>query len=233
MWTIRPFVQIDLDLTLPPTLIDLLGFGAEIFEGYLVSLKNQGIIDEESVPPPKTVCVHPSTVVNQPIPYCILVFCIFLNIIHSSSSSDESSGLSSHILLEYKGIPLPTTSDFPSPKLANKVLTKNFQAKNKSLMYSKKFPFGILQRIVELCDEALLINPPSNNDDNVLAFSPGSEKALNSVMNRNVLETSDLAIRQIIEDTQQLVTDKLDTCHGWFLYCNTWRRSSTRWICWF
>lgn len=277
MWTIRPFVQIDLDLTLPPTLIDLLGFGAEIFEGYLVNLKNEGIIDEDSVPPPKTVLCRicetyfPAWFIEKHSDICILEHRagedlqqyhdaiseqrdliikvsesiaiagqllpsplilglstppqLLTNQSHiasaspasslmsttSSSSSEDSSGLSSHILLEYKGIPLPSTSDFPSPKLANKVLTKNFQAKNKSLMYSKKFPFGILQRIIELCDEALLINPPSNNDDNILEFSPASEKALNSVMNPKVLETSDLAIKQIIEDTQQLISDKLDT----------------------
>ena len=55
MWTIRPFKEIDLELTLPIALIDLLGFGSEIFEGYLVSLKNLGIIDEESVPQPKMI----------------------------------------------------------------------------------------------------------------------------------------------------------------------------------
>ena len=203
MWTIRPFVQIDLDLTLPPTLIDLLGFGAEIFEGYLVNLKNEGIIDEDSVPPPKTVLCRicetyfPAWFIEKHSDICILEHRagedlqqyhdaiseqrdliikvsesiaiagqllpsplilglstppqLLTNQSHiasaspasslmsttSSSSSEDSSGLSSHILLEYKGIPLPSTSDFPSPKLANKVLTKNFQAKNKSLMYSK------------------------------------------------------------------------------------------------
>ncbi|EMG47339.1 hypothetical protein G210_2347 [Candida maltosa Xu316] len=274
MWTIRPFIHIDLDLTLPTALIDLLGFGAEIFEGYLVNLKDLGIIDEDSVPPPKTILCRicetniPAWFIEKHSDTCILEHRageqlqlnhdaiseqkdliikisesiaisgqlspspsisgsstppqLLTNQSHiasssslisstSSSSSEESSGSSSHLVLEYKGLPLPSSPDFPSPKLANKVLTKNFQAKNKSLMYSKKFPFGILQRIVDLCDEALLINPPSNNEENILAFSPGSEKALNSVMNPNVLETSDLAIKQIIEDTQQLISDKMNT----------------------
>ena len=55
IWTIKPFIHIDLDLTLPEQLISLLGFGSEIFEGYLVSLKELGIIDEDSVPQPKTI----------------------------------------------------------------------------------------------------------------------------------------------------------------------------------
>ena len=55
MWTIKPFIHINVDLTLPDQLIDLLGFGAEIFEGYLLNLRELGIIDEDSVPQPKTV----------------------------------------------------------------------------------------------------------------------------------------------------------------------------------
>lgn len=55
MWTIKPFTYIDVQLTIPPNLIDLLGFGAEIFEGYLQSLQDLGIIDEELVPQPKSI----------------------------------------------------------------------------------------------------------------------------------------------------------------------------------
>ena len=283
MWTIRPFKEIDLELTLPIALIDLLGFGSEIFEGYLVSLKNLGIIDEESVPQPKMILCRicetniPAWFIEKHSDLCVLEHraaeklqqyhdaigeqkelviriseslavanqllpslssslggsCSGLNTpppqlltnqsllassaslvssASSSSSEGESSSLSSHLILEYKGLPLPNMSDYPSPKLANKILTKNFQSKNKhALMFSKKFPFGILQRIVELCDEALLVNPPSTNEDNILAFSPGSEKALNVVMSSSFLETSDVAIKQLIEDTQELINDKMET----------------------
>lgn len=55
MWTVKPFVHINLDLTLPENLINLLGFGSELFEGYLINLNELGIFDEASVPQPKTV----------------------------------------------------------------------------------------------------------------------------------------------------------------------------------
>ncbi|KAK7679280.1 hypothetical protein QCA50_017667 [Cerrena zonata] len=55
IWTIKPFAYIDLDLTIPESLINLLGFGSEIFEGYLFNLKEMGITDEESVPQPKSI----------------------------------------------------------------------------------------------------------------------------------------------------------------------------------
>ncbi|KAG7663349.1 RIM15 [[Candida] subhashii] len=276
MWTIRPFVHIDLDLTLPTALIDLLGFGSEIFEGYLLNLQELGIIDEESVPQPKTILCRicenniPAWFIEKHSDLCIiehrvneslqechdeigeqreLVMKIFESLASqnmspsssvisqhqsfhssssslisnpsttsvesntSSSSSSSNDDSSSSFIYDYKGIPLPTVSDVvsPSPRLANQVLTKNFQARHKNLIHSKKFPFGILQKVIELCDDALLINPPAKNDDDVLEFSPGSEKALNAVLNGNNLETNDLAIRQIIEDTQILINNKMDT----------------------
>ncbi|RLV92497.1 Serine/threonine-protein kinase RIM15 [Spathaspora sp. JA1] len=261
MWTIRPFVHIDLDLTLPDPLIDLLGFGSEIFEGYLLNLKELAIIDEESVPQPKTVLCRicesnfPAWYIEKHSDLCILEHrakenlqqChdaiseqrdLVIKIMESlalqyslqqppgtqplspsssistisTTSSMSSSESSTVTMYDYKGIPLPMVGEvLPSPILANKVLTKNFQAKNGSLISSKKFPFGILQKVVGLCDEALLVNPPLNNDEQVLEFSPASEKALNNVIARPNLETSDLAIRQIIDDTQALINDKMET----------------------
>ncbi|KAI5949544.1 RIM15 [Candida jiufengensis] len=287
MWTIRPFVHIDLDLSIPLALIDLLGFGSEIFEGYLMNLKNLGISEEENVPQPKTILCRicenniPAWFIEKHSDLCIiehradehlqqcqdsiveqrdlinkiiesLEFQAQLPLFQSnqqsssnqlqsslssssspksispttsshssmsSSSSDDEANPSSQLVHEYKGIPLPqvTSSESSSPRLANKVLSKNFHARNKSLMYSKKFPFGPMQKIKEICDEAILINPPSttnnNNDNNLnyISFSPSSEKSLNFVINPTTIETSDLAIRQILEDTKVLVNDKLES----------------------
>ncbi|KAI5959746.1 RIM15 [Candida pseudojiufengensis] len=285
MWTIRPFVHIDLDLSIPLTLIDLLGFGSEIFEGYLMNLKNLGIVYEESVPQPKTILCRicenniPAWFIEKHSDLCIIEHradehlqqCqdaileqrdLINKIIESleiqaqiptyqqtqqfssnhqssprsssssprsispiasshssmsSSSSDDENNASSQLVYEYKGIPLPqvSTTENSSPRLANKVLSKNFHARNKSLMYSKKFPFGTLQKIKDLCDEALSINPPSTTETNsdkmnFISFSPGSEKSLNFVINPTPIETSDLAIRQIAEDTKALIDEKLE-----------------------
>ncbi|ODV95448.1 hypothetical protein PACTADRAFT_23999, partial [Pachysolen tannophilus NRRL Y-2460] len=56
MWILRPFVPIqDLILELPVPLVEKLGFGIDIFQNYLISLSDMGIIDEEAVPAPRQV----------------------------------------------------------------------------------------------------------------------------------------------------------------------------------
>lgn len=264
MWTIKPFAHLDVELTIPENLINLLGFGSEIFEGYLVNLKELGIIDEDNVPQPKTILCRicerqiPAWFIEKHSDLCVvehradedLQQChdaisdqreLIIRISESlaqqqlqplvsptssalssstslisnhstSSSASSSSEESSHsLILEYKGMLLPSVSTGESsPRLANQVLNKNFHARN-PMIHTKKFPFGILQRLVELCDEALLINPPTSNESEELQFSPTSEKALNSVMSANYLETSDPAIRSIIEDTQRLISEKVET----------------------
>lgn len=291
MWTVRPFVQIDLELSIPDALIDLLGFGSEIFEGYLMNLKLLGVTEEEYVPQPNTILCRicetniPAWFIEKHSDLCLIEHradedlqqCqdaiveqreLITKIIESlaiqtqqptlylqqavpgspvnsgqqqlnlsqtlsqalllpntsshlsislSSSDDDNSSSSLPVIRDYKGFALPLISnENSSPRLANKVMTKNFHSRNKSLMYSKKFPFGTLQRIKELCDEAIAINPPSSNnvsDDlqNYISFSPNSEKSLNLVMNPTTIETSDLAIKQILEDTKDLINDKLET----------------------
>ncbi|KAK6198029.1 response regulator receiver [Scheffersomyces amazonensis] len=276
MWTIKPFVHIDLDLTIPDTLINLLGFGAEIFEGYLFNLKELGIIDEDAVPQPKTILCRicesqiPAWFLEKHSDLCLvehkvdeelqacheslsdqrdLIYRIQDSLLLQSNpplptgppldSNMSSTSLSSSIslnsttasiaslasssseepqlLLDYKGLPLPLVSkdsdlpsssssgSFSSPRLANQVLQKNFQAK-------KKFPFGILTRLIDLCDEALLINPPIHDSIHEIQFSPTTERALSKIMNSNLfLETNDPAIRLIIDDTQNLINEKVET----------------------
>jgi serine/threonine-protein kinase RIM15 len=273
MWTVKPFVHINLDLTLPENLINLLGFGSELFEGYLINLNELGIFDEASVPQPKTVLCRicesqiPAWFIERHSDLCIvehrvnedLQAChdaindqrdliqkiseslLRLQLVlqaslpgpgntsqnvgsisssssslvstHSSGSSNSSSSDdngSSSFVLEYKGIPLPTLPSEFSPRLANQVLHKNFHANN-PMIQSKKFPFGILQRLIDLCDEALLVNPAESDDGGTFQFSPKTEKAINTVINWKFVETSDLAIRSIIEDTQLLVNEKIET----------------------
>ncbi|WLF81399.1 rim15, signal transduction response regulator [Lodderomyces elongisporus] len=324
MWTIRPFVHVDLELSIPTALFDLLGFGSEIFESYLVNLKNSGITDEENVPQPNTILCRicethiPAWFIEKHSDLCIIEHRVDEQLqqchdaivdqrdmvekiseslasqmqqtvgggtststnvststtsgsgssgsgsdagsaqslssssgsIHLSPRSSVSSGSSSdddgtsNVMLEYKGIPLPVISETSSPRLANKVLTKNFQARNKSLIYSKKFPFGTLQRLIESCDEALAINPPSrriattsesnnktgndadgvggggdtfddgditNPQTTIVSFSPESEKHITSAMNhQGHIESSDPAIKQLIEDVDVLISEKLE-----------------------
>lgn len=254
VWTIKPFTYIDLDLTLPEHLINLLGFGSEIFEGYLLSLKDLGIIDEESVPQPKSILCRicenniPAWFIEKHSDLCIvehrlneeLQYChdliadqkdLILKISESlwfqqhenfSSSNSSSSSLlsissNSGYILDYKGKPLPSVSsshDFSSSSSSSPRLATHMKSVSsvQSIFQSKKFPFGILQRLIELCDEALQINPAERLEgDGVLQFSPNTERAINSVANWKVFETSDLAIRAMVEDTQTLVNDKIDT----------------------
>lgn len=257
MWTIKPFLHIDLDLTLPKHLVNLLGFGSEIFEGYLVSLKELGIIDEESVPQPKTILCRiceqniPAWFIEKHSDLCIvehkvgedlqlchdavsnqkdLILKLSENIwiqqsqqqqsnysgsvsppspLSSSSSSVNLIGSSSGMILDYKGIPLPKMSPIDSPKLSNHVLVKNASAH--LLLQTKKFPFGIFQRLIELCDEALQINPAEVNENGELQYSPNTEQAVNYVSNWKVFDTTDLSMRALIEDTQALAQDKIDS----------------------
>lgn len=252
IWTIRPFVRIDLELTIPPQLVDLLGFGSEIFEGYLLSLREAGIIEEDSVPEPKTILCRicetsfPAWFIEKHSDLCLLEHKVEeeLQLCHdliadqrdlivriseslwnqqfespsgscsplsSTSSLSSSSSTSLPSIHEYKGLPLPSmSSESTSLPRGGSSMQKSLSS-FLSIQHTKKFPFGILQRLMEYCDEALLINPADRQDDsNELQFSPNSEKAINMVMCWKVLETSDPAIRAMVEDSQRLVTDKID-----------------------
>ncbi|SGZ53944.1 CIC11C00000000377 [Sungouiella intermedia] len=252
IWTIRPFVRIDLELTIPLPLVDLLGFGSEIFEGYLLNLREAGIIDEGSVPEPKTILCRicetsfPAWFIEKHSEMCLLEHKVEeeLQLCHdmiadqrdlivrisenlwsqqfestsgsssplSSTSSLSSSSTASYPSLnEYKGIALPTMStEATNAPRGNSSMGKSMSSLL-SIRNSKKFPFGILHRLLEFLDEALLINPADKQDENEeLQFSPNSERAIHLVMNWRPLETSDPAIRAMVQDSQKLVTDKVD-----------------------
>lgn len=250
IWTVRPFVRIDLELTIPPALVDLLGFGSEIFEGYLLNLREAGIIEEDSVPEPKTILCRicetsfPAWFIEKHSDLCLLEHKVEeeLQLCHdliadqrdlivriteslwnlqfensgnstplSSTSSLLSSSLASlHNIYEYKGIPLPVMSSDSALPRGSVSLGKNFHS-FLSIQQPKKFPFGILLRLLEYCDEALVINPAEKLEETgEIQFSPNSEKAINAVVAWRLLETSDPAIRAIAKDTHRLITDKID-----------------------
>lgn len=246
IWTVRPFVRIDLELTIPPALVDLLGFGSEIFEGYLLNLREAGIIDENSVPEPKTVLCRicetniPAWFIEKHSDLCLLEHKVKedLQLAHdliadqrdlvfkiseslwlqqydshsgssspcSSTSSLSSSPSSNKVFHTYKDLPLPCMS--PDIGLIRNMSKTPEQPYFQS---SKKFPFGILQKLIEYCDEALLINPADKLEETgELLFSPKTEHAIGVMMNWKPLETSDPAINAIVEDVQRLVVDKVD-----------------------
>lgn len=244
LWTIRPFMRIALELTIPAPLVDLLGFGSEIFEGYLVNLREAGIIDENCVPEPKSVLCRicetsvPAWFIEKHSDLCLLehkaeeelqlchdliadqrdlVFRIseslWLQQYEPTSGplllSSSTSSLSSHSLLSSLSR-IHTYNDLPLPSMAAETAPKPPHAP--SFQSSKKFPFGILQKLIEYCDEALLINPADRLEENgELLFSPRTEHAIGVMMSWQPLETSDPAIAAIVADVQRLVTDKVDT----------------------
>lgn len=251
IWTIRPFVRIDLELTIPDALVDLLGFGSEIFEGYLVGLKEAGIIDEDSVPEPKSILCRicetsiPAWFIEKHSELCLLEHKVDeeLQLCHdqiadqrdlilriseflwlqqfeinsqpstpgsTTSSMSSSSTHSGTTILDYKGIPLPSmvTESLMSPRGPGSVKPMSSFL---SIQQTRKFPFGILQKLVDFCDEALLINPAEKQSTTgLISFSPNTEKAIHAVINWSALETSDLAIRTMVEDTKELVNEKVD-----------------------
>lgn len=293
MWTIRPFLVMNLDLQLPPNLVNLLGFGSEFFEGYLMNLNELGIINEEAVPQPKSILCRiceqqvPVWFIERHSELCIvehragedfqachdqiseqreLIMQISENLwqqqlqqqqaqqqqaqqihqhqqqqqqnlqllpqhtphqhsslsppqIASPSTTSPNSSTSSLFqppigIQEYKGLPLPTVTSSldSSPRISTQQLLLKNKSLAQSMFQSKKFPFGILQRLVELCDEALQINPVEEiNVTEGFQFSPNTESAINSVVQWKVFETNDLAIRTMVEDTQRLTNEKIET----------------------
>lgn len=244
IWTIRPFVRIELDLNIPDALVDLLGFGLELFEGYLLSLQEAGIIDEESVPEPKLILCRicetsiPAWFIERHNSLCLLEHKVdeelqlchdaiadhrdhLLRIAESlwneqldslsgmptgnSSNSSLGSG-SSNSVHDYKGIQLPLMS--PEPSLGSGLLKKPSFSGIRS---SRKFPFGILQRLVDHCEEALSLNPAEKREETgEFAFSPNTFKTIETVLNWQTLETSDPAIRAMVDDTKHLVNEKVE-----------------------
>lgn len=249
IWTIKPFMHIDLDLSIPQNLIDLLGFGLEIFEGFLLSLKEMGIMDEASVPQPKSILCRiceqniPAWYIEKHSEDCIVEHRVGEELQNSHDAIADhrdlliriseslwnqqhpenpvsSPGLSTGgLILDYKGVLLPTlgaslpadSSPLGSPRLQT---THKTVSPLQSILQSQKFPFGILTRLIELCDEALSINPAERvpENDNQLQFSPNTEQGISSILNwKRPFDTSDLAMKMVIEDTQQLVNDKMAT----------------------
>lgn len=241
IWTLKPFVPLDLDLTIPDQLMNLLGFGSTIFENFLMELKRLKISDEQFVPPPQTVLCRiceqqiPAWFLERHSDLCIvehrtsedLQLChdlvsdqkelitkiveslynqTYYNQLNSSNTSLNSSGSStsnsSLVILEYKGLPLPN--------LSNDQLNVPHPQSNPMLPI-KKFPFGILSRLLEFCDEALAINPIEINENGEPKFSPNTERAINVILNFKPFETTDQSIKLIIQDTQNLINDKIDT----------------------
>ncbi|QPG73720.1 hypothetical protein FOA43_001033 [Brettanomyces nanus] len=58
MWIVKPWIPLkEVNLELPKELVANLGFGANLFEAYLLHLNDMGIIDEERLPtPPQELC---------------------------------------------------------------------------------------------------------------------------------------------------------------------------------
>lgn len=244
IWTIRPFVRIELDLNIPEALVDLLGFGLELFEGYLLSLQEAGIIDEESVPEPKLILCRicetsiPAWFIERHNSLCLLEHKVDeeLQVCHdaiadhrdhllriaeslwneqleglssmsSGNSSNSSLGsTSSNSVHDYKGIQLPLMS--PEPSLGHAPLKR---ASFSGIIGSRKFPFGILQKLVDLCEEGLSLNPAEKKEETgEFAFSPNTFKTIETVLSWQTLETSDPAIRAMVDDTKHLVNEKVE-----------------------
>lgn len=254
IWTIKPFTHINIDLTIPEELINFLGFGSEIFEGYLLNLKELGIIDEDDVPQPKTVLCRicesyiPAWFLEKHSDLCIvehraneelqtchdiiseqrdlilrivesltLLQSSFLNLKGSSNSQlDTSPSLSSSdsisstenlsSITDYKGLPLPQVTELRNSSSVNQKLRTS-----QPFIRQKKFPFGILQLLIDLCDDALAINPAEINDDGEIELTPATEKSIQSIKNWKPFETSDLAIQEIANDTYEFVSEKVVT----------------------
>ena len=262
IWTIKPFIHVDVELTIPPKLSNMLGFGSEILEGYLSNLQELGIIDEDSVPQPKLVLCRiceqniPAWFIERHSDLCLvehrfseeLQTChelvaeqrnLILRIsdslwiqlqgaslaVPSSSSSTSSLSLTSStssLINDYKGIRLPMpSSDNSSPKLTNQALPGIIlnpsplggpvtNSRPRSTAH-RRFPFGILQRLLDLCDEVMLINPADSDDSGQYQFSPNTREAMSQVERWKTIETTDPALRAMVEDTQQLASDKIET----------------------
>lgn len=245
MWTIKPFMHIDLDLSIPNNLIDLLGFGLEIFEGYLLSLKEMGIMDEDSVPQPKSILCRiceqniPAWYIEKHSEDCIVEHRVNEELQNSHDAiadhkelliriseslwqqqhHDNATLSSRGLILDYKGVPLPTSGTslpLDSPPLGPSRLktAQKTVSPLQTILQSQKFPFGILTRLIELCDEAISINPAERvpENDNQLQFSPNTERGISSILNwKGPFDTSDVAMNMLIEDTQHLVNDKMAT----------------------
>lgn len=254
IWTIRPFVRIELDLSIPEALLDLLGFGLELFEGYLLSLQEAGIIDEDSVPEPKLILCRicetniPAWFIERHNGLCLLEHKVeeelqlchdvlaehrdlllqiaeslwneqleALGTVSNSSASSLSSSSTTQdnaskdyslkckiSIHDYKGYDLPTMR--PDPSISSLKLSSY-----SSIRSSQKFPFGILQRLVDYCEEALSLNPAEKRSDiDEYAFSPATAKGIDAASAWQALETSDLAIRAMVDDTKLLVLEKVE-----------------------
>ncbi|RKP31015.1 kinase-like protein, partial [Metschnikowia bicuspidata] len=245
IWTVRPFVRVELELNIPEALVDLLGFGLELFEGYLLSLQESGIIDEESVPEPKLILCRicetsiPAWFIERHNSLCLLEHKVDeeLQMCHdtiaehrdlllriaetlwnkqlgaslgdsapaNTSCNSPCLGTSAGVT-DYKGLQLPAISAKPA-LVAGIFKSASFL----SIRSSRKFPFGILQKLVDHCEEALALNPAEKADDSgEFAFSPSTAKGIDAVLNRLALETSDPAIAAMVDDTRLLVLGKVE-----------------------
>lgn len=252
MWTVKPVVLYNVDLAIPQPLIDILGAGLELFEGYLVQLRELGVANEETIPPPKTVLCRiceneiPAWFIERHLDLCVvehradddiqeahdalceqrhLILAITDLLAHgllllplplalleliASALLLLLLTLSFELIQEYKGIPLPTVLRTPGTVqtlLPLRPLTH--QRLRSQLIGLKKFPFGLLARLVDICEEAIQINPPLAATDGEISLSPPSEHHMMAVAQATPMELLDPAMVAMIADTTAMVAEKV------------------------
>ncbi|OBA20673.1 hypothetical protein METBIDRAFT_202763 [Metschnikowia bicuspidata var. bicuspidata NRRL YB-4993] len=260
IWTVRPFVPLQLALSIPAALTDLLGFGAEIFEGYLASVREAGIIDERAVPPPKLLLCRicetsfPAWFIEKHSELCLLEHKVEEEVQFCHDAIAEQRELVVRLAaallpgrpLEYRDMPLAPPQPEPSgdgragagddlgsrlsgddlgSRLSGNVLARlsgNDLARlsgnvldslsgNVQTSLSGNDQAPLLQKLVDFCDDALLINAAERQEaTGAFAFSPNTERALQLVRTWPPLDSPDPALQAMVADTRALVAEKAD-----------------------
>ncbi|OWB74078.1 hypothetical protein B5S31_g3854 [[Candida] boidinii] len=136
----------------------------------------------------------------------------------STSSSSSTNSILSNVLsttsnvsvTDYKGIPLPLTHS------NSDVQGSRRKSSAPNILVTKRFPFRNLHNLIQYCEEGLKINSgeikvDKSSNNYMVAYSPSSKKLIKSISEMILPDSSDPAIKLITEDTQDLVTQKLDS----------------------
>lgn len=219
MWLMRPYEPLDVDLSLPQPLVDILGFGAEIFGTYLQNLLDLGVTDMALVPPPVQVLC---SICETPVPAWYLER--HLNLCFTEHKAEAAVQEAHEALLDHRKtlveftrpVLLPSSSGSESPLLATpsyKTGSLPFtRLRNLSPMAPpRRFPLRTLQALADLVEDAISLNPPETNAETCeLLYLPDSSQALRRVDQWRHLEATDPATRALVRDTEALVQAKVE-----------------------
>lgn len=225
MWLLRPYVEHELLVELPSSLIDILGFGSELFVNYLqtISFETQSQAANSST---TSLTFIPSAISDNPdpdfkVPDPIAVLCNICEakvpdwwlerhseLCYLDSKAESDLQIVHDNIAEHKLVissivkgEILEYKDFKLPPIPAPSVSKGVSDTN-----GLRFPLRTLHTLATLCDEAFNLDPVDFEEENQADL----ENEISHMMEWQIPKSNDKAINALIDATELLANQKAD-----------------------